>query len=83
MKSTELEMILIELKLLTTRYAKDLRTKRDKQLKDENNKLSKANINDDQDNAKIIRDKIKLLEEEILSEEWKKFKKFSNLETGN
>ena len=36
---TELEMILMELKLLTTRYAKDLRLKRDKKLTDENTKL--------------------------------------------
>ena len=51
------------------KYAKHLRIKRDKKLKDENNKLNKANNNDDQEEAKIIRDKIKILEEEILFKE--------------
>ena len=42
-KSTELEMIIMELKLLTTIYAKDIIFNRDKNLKDENTKLNTAN----------------------------------------
>ena len=44
--STELEMILMELKLLTTRYAKDLKAKKDKKLGDKNSKLKVANNKD-------------------------------------
>ena len=79
-KSTELEMILMELKLLTTRYAKDLKTNRDKKLRDENSKLNVANNEDRHNNTIIIQERIRTLEEEILIEEWKNIKKFSNLE---
>ena len=73
-------MTLMELKLLTTRYGNNIRNKQDRKLKDENTKLNKANNNDNHEQAKVIRDKIKTLEEEILINEWKKHKMFSNLE---
>ena len=79
-KSTELEMILMDLKLLTTKYAKETKNACDNSLRNENEKLNKANNEDNHDEAILIQKKIKILEEEILIEEWKKCKKFSNLE---
>ena len=64
----------MELKLVTTRYAKDLKNKCDKKLGEENSNLNKANNDDRHNDAIIIQEQIKVLEEEILIEEWKKCK---------
>ena len=65
----ELEMILMELKILTTRYTKDLKNKCDKKLSTENFNLNKANNEDRHDDIVIIQEKMKTLEEDILIEE--------------
>ena len=70
-KSMELEMILMELKLLTTKYAKEIKNKRDKSIKEENSKLNKANNEDKHDEVILIQERIKVLQEEILIEDWK------------
>ena len=75
-KSMELEMILMELKLLTTKYAKEQKNKCDKRLGEENSNLNKANNEDRQNDVIIIQEKIKALKEEILIEEWKNIKSF-------
>ena len=71
-KSTELEMILMELKQLTTKYSKNLKSKRDKKIKEVNSQLNKANNEDRHNDVIIIQERIKVLEEEILLEDWKK-----------
>ena len=61
-------------------YAKDVRSKCKQVFKEGNAKLNKAEENNDNFNAKLIRDKLKLLEDEHLADEWLKCKMFNILE---
>ena len=80
MKGTELEVVLMQLKDLTTRYVKKQKDIRKKTLEEINTKLSIAEDNDDSENAKILRFKIQTFDDEFVQQEWDKCTNFTLLE---
>ena len=79
-KGTELEMVLMELKQLTTRYAKDQRVKTTVERIIVDNDLKKAIINNDHETAEKVRSRIAELEGIHLKEELEKRQAFTVLE---
>ena len=68
-KSTELEITLMDLKVMTQKYTKGKKIIQKHNLRDENLKLNKADENNDEVNAQLIREKIKRIEEEHLDKD--------------
>ena len=79
-KGTELEMILMELKDLTINFTKNETKTRKDAFKGLTKDLTEAEGINDSNNAKILREKIKLLEEKFIEEECAKRKTYTILE---